>query len=187
MLCLPTSDDDGLITRVLSEIDIAQQSSDSTWSSVTVIVHTEDDDLFLPTGNTSISRFDSPNVSLATLSSSDLSATNVSNEMMFHDYRNDNGSTIVTDSVEESTDDVDDAEEIEKAGISQRLNGNKSKIQTHRFLPPRNLSSTFLERLMTITPLDYRYDVPTFFRHSYSYIFYYCTCTRHYVRTCMIL
>lgn len=160
MLCLPTSDEDGLITRVLSEIDIVQQSSNSMWNSMTVIVHTEDDDLFLPTGNTStISYFDNsarPNVSLTTLSSSNPSATNVSNEMIFH---NDNNSTIVTDSVEE-VENVEEAEEIEKAERKQILQQlrNKSKITHHRFLPPRNLSSTFLERLMTITPLDYRYD-----------------------------
>ncbi|KAK1126533.1 hypothetical protein K0M31_004166 [Melipona bicolor] len=166
VLCLPTSDEDGFITRVLSEIDIAQQSS----NSMTVIVHTEDDDLFLPTRNTSISYFDSarPNVSLATLSSFDPSATNVSDEMS---PRDDNSSTIVTDSVEEEVENVQEAEEMEKAEkmeILQRLR-NKSKI-THRFLPPRNLSSTFLERLMTITPLDYRYNVEKVFEGVERYI-----------------
>ncbi|XP_043529595.1 uncharacterized protein LOC122539063, partial [Frieseomelitta varia] len=169
VLCLPTSDEDGLITRVLSEIDIVQQSSNSMWNSMTVIVHTKDDDLFLPTRNTSISYFDSakPNVSLTTLSSSNPSATNVSNEMIFHD---DDNSTIATDSAEE-VENVEEAEEIEKAEekqILQRLR-NKSKI-THRFLPPRNLSSTFLERLMTITPLDYRYDVEKIFEGVERYI-----------------
>lgn len=155
VLCLPTSDEDGFITRVLSEIDIAQQSSNSMWNSMTVIVHTEDDDLFLPTKNTSISYFDSerlPNVSLATFNPS---ATNVSDETSLRD---DNNGTMVTDSVEEA----------EKIQILQRLR-DKSKI-THRFLPPRNLSSTFLERLMTITPLDYRYNVEKVFEGVERYI-----------------
>lgn len=159
VLCLPTSDEDGLMTRVLSEMDVVQQSSNSVWNSMTVIVHTEDDDLFLPTGNASISRFDSarPNVSLyaTTLSSSDPSATNVSDEMIFH---NDNDSAMVTDSVEnvENVEEAEGMEKAEKRQMLQRLR-NESKV-TRRFLPPRNLSSTFLERLMTITPFDYRYD-----------------------------
>ena len=95
LLCLPTSDDDQLMTRVLSEMDVVH----SVWNSMTLIVHTKDDDLFLPTGNAS-------------------SAANLADRM----------------------------EEAET---------------TRRFLPPRNLTSAFLQTLMTITPLDYRYASPT--------------------------
>ena len=42
---------------------------------------------------------------------------------------------------------------------------DKSKVN-NRFLPPRNLSSTFLERLLTITPLDYRYSCNLSFFYS---------------------
>lgn len=147
VLCLPTSDEDGLITRVLSEIDNVQQSSNSMWDSMTVIVHTEDDDLFLPSGNTSISYFDSAtsNVNtLATLTPLNLSdsALNVSYETTFDNY---DDSVTVADTLEE-------AEEQE----TRQRPWNKSKT-SNRFHPPRNLSSTFLERLITITPLDYRY------------------------------
>ncbi|XP_033351701.1 uncharacterized protein LOC117234512 isoform X1 [Bombus vosnesenskii] len=159
VLCLPTSDEDGLITRVLSEIDNVQQTSNSMWDSMTVIVHTEDDDLFLPPGNTSISYFDSAtsNVSLATLTSLNLSdsALNVSYETTFDDY---DDSVAVADTLEE-------AEEQE----TRQRPWNKSKT-SNRFHPPRNLSSTFLERLITITPLDYRYDVEKVFEGVERYM-----------------
>ncbi|OAD52258.1 Retinal guanylyl cyclase 2, partial [Eufriesea mexicana] len=144
VLCLPTSDEDGLMTRALSEIDIAQQSSNSIWNSMTVIVHTEDDDLFLPTRNTSFSHFDlATSISLATLSSSN--SSDIQDEAIFHNY--DDNVTA-------------DAEQVE---------GNKWK-RNNRFFPPKNLSSTFLERLLTITPLDCRYNVDKVFEGVESYM-----------------
>ncbi|KAK9293807.1 hypothetical protein QLX08_011361 [Tetragonisca angustula] len=104
LLCLPTSDDDQLMTRVLSEMDVVH----SVWNSMTLIVHTKDDDLFLPTGNAS-------------------SAANLADRM----------------------------EEAET---------------TRRFLPPRNLTSAFLQTLMTITPLDYRYDAEKVFEGVERYV-----------------
>lgn len=98
---------------------------------MTVIVHTEDDDLFLPSRNASFSHFDlATSISLATLSPSN--SSDMPDEAIFHSY--DDNVTA-------------DAEEVE---------GNKWK-RSNRFFPPKNLSSTFLERLLTITPLDYRY------------------------------
>lgn len=157
VLCLPTSDEDGLITRVLSEIDIVQHSFNSIRNSMTIIIHTKDDDFFLPIENTSISYFDpiTTSVSFATSSSSNLSVSNqvLPNEMTFNDY--DDNTTV-------------NMQEKERKEKFHQLR-DKSKVN-NRFLPPRNLSSTFLERLLTITPLDYRYDVEKVFEGIERYM-----------------
>ncbi|XP_026671236.1 uncharacterized protein LOC108627232 isoform X2 [Ceratina calcarata] len=155
VLCLPTSNDDGLMTRVLSELDAVQQSPNSAWNSMTVIVHTVDDDLFLPNGNVTTPRVDSATtVSFTTISSSNF--TNASNEISFDDYINVRGN----DEEEE-----EEEEDEQKLGQLQ----DKSKMN-NRYLPPNNLSSAFLERLLTITPLDYKYDVEKVFEGIERYI-----------------
>lgn len=120
---------------------------------MTIIIHTKDDDFFLPIENTSISYFDpiTTSVSFATSSSSNLSVSNqvLPNEMTFNDY--DDNTTV-------------NMQEKERKEKFHQLR-DKSKVN-NRFLPPRNLSSTFLERLLTITPLDYRYSCNLSFFYS---------------------
>ncbi|XP_076752601.1 retinal guanylyl cyclase 2 isoform X1 [Xylocopa sonorina] len=156
VLCLPPSDDDGLMSRVLFELDIEHRSSNSSWNSVTVIVHTEDNDLFLPNAMSVTSRFDAATTDARiVLSSSNFTASNVSYETRFDDY-------------EEDVTNVEEGDEAQSLRSHRQLL-NESKMN-NRFFPPKNLSSTFLNRLLTITPLDYRYDVEKVFEGIERYV-----------------
>ncbi|CAK9802664.1 Retinal guanylyl cyclase 2 [Anthophora quadrimaculata] len=158
VLCLPASDGNDLMIRVLTELDVAQQSSNFSSNSITVIVHTEDDGLFLPNntfGDTLISRFDSP----TSVPFPPVSSFNSSNSSAF-------GNVSDRDSPENSYE-TNTSDEVAEGGEGEGEGEGEGKA---RFFPPKNLSSTFLERLLTIIPLDHRYDAERVYQGVDRYV-----------------
>ena len=134
VLCLPASDE--LTSRVLNELDnSARQSSSSTsypgpWNSMIVVIHTEDDDLFLPR------LAPTAPISLADLTSlNNYSASNVSRQAL-------------------SDDDMYGVERIETREEAQQLRNEREKKETP--FPPKSISPAILEKLLIVTPLDGR-------------------------------
>ncbi|XP_015438494.1 PREDICTED: retinal guanylyl cyclase 2 [Dufourea novaeangliae] len=141
LLCLPTSDDNEITSRVLTELDDARKSLNLMRIPTTVIVHTKEDDFFLPESNSSVSHSDiTASISSANLTSSNVSLFNLSRETQ-----------EVKQEEEEKEKEEDEGE------------------RKSRYLPPKNLSSDFLKKLLIITPLDHRYDVEKVYEGTERY------------------
>ncbi|KYM85144.1 Retinal guanylyl cyclase 2 [Atta colombica] len=120
---------DEMTSRVLIELNVAWQTH--IQNSVILMVHTEDIDLFLP-------RNDSSPTSLSTDPST-----------LVH--------SAITQSSNFSTSNVTRAGPYATPERDERM--QKVQHTARRFVPPRNLSSTTIENLLVVTPLDQRYDV----------------------------
>ncbi|XP_011692309.1 PREDICTED: retinal guanylyl cyclase 2 [Wasmannia auropunctata] len=129
VLCLPLLDE--MTSRVLIELNVAWQTH--IQNSVILMIHTEDIDPFLPTDDSP-----APPTSLPTEPST-LARSAITQSSNF-------STSNVTRAGPYATPDRD-----ERMQMVQRT--------ARRFAPPRNLSSTTLENLLVIAPLDQRYDV----------------------------
>lgn len=117
---------DEITSRVLIELNVAWQTH--IQNSVILMIHPEDIDLFLPTD-------DSPPTSLPTDSST-----------LAH--------SAITQSSNFSTSNVTRAGSYATPETDERL--RRLQQSTRRFVPPRNLSSTTMENLLVVAPLDQR-------------------------------
>ncbi|XP_039308275.1 retinal guanylyl cyclase 2 isoform X2 [Solenopsis invicta] len=130
---------DEITSRVLIELNVAWQTH--IQNSVILMIHPEDIDLFLPTD-------DSPPTSLPTDSST-----------LAH--------SAITQSSNFSTSNVTRAGSYATPETDERL--RRLQQSTRRFVPPRNLSSTTMENLLVVAPLDQRYDVRRIFNGTQDY------------------
>ncbi|XP_024876241.1 retinal guanylyl cyclase 2-like isoform X1 [Temnothorax curvispinosus] len=120
---------DEMTNRVLIELNAAWQTH--IQNSVILMIHTEDIDLFLP-------RDDSPPTSPPTDPST-----------LAH--------SAITQSSNFSTSNVTRAGPYTTPERDERM--RRVQQTSRRFAPPRNLSSTTMENLLVVAPLDQRYDV----------------------------
>ncbi|XP_071631245.1 retinal guanylyl cyclase 2 isoform X1 [Temnothorax longispinosus] len=120
---------DEMTNRVLIELNAAWQTH--IQNSVILMIHTEDIDLFLP-------RDDSPPTSPPTDPST-----------LAH--------SAITQSSNFSTSNVTRAGPYTTPERDERM--RRVQQTPRRFAPPRNLSSTTMENLLVVAPLDQRYDV----------------------------
>lgn len=117
---------DEMTSRVLIELNVAWQTH--IQNSVILMIHTEDIDLFLP-------RDDSPPSSLPTDPST-----------LVH--------SAITQSSNFSTSNVTRADPYATPERDERM--QRMQHTARRFAPPRNLSSTMIENLLVVAPLDQR-------------------------------
>ncbi|XP_011882602.1 PREDICTED: retinal guanylyl cyclase 2 [Vollenhovia emeryi] len=120
---------DEMTSRVLIELNVAWQTH--IQNSVILMIHTEDIDLFLP-------RDDTPPTSPPTDPST-----------LAH--------PAITQSSNFSTSNVTRTGPHATPERDERV--RRVQQTTRRFAPPRNLSSTAIENLLVVAPLDQRYDV----------------------------
>ncbi|XP_078039827.1 retinal guanylyl cyclase 2 isoform X2 [Augochlora pura] len=183
LLCLPTSDDNEITSRVLAVLDAARKPSSTTWIATTMIVHTKDDDFFLPETNSSV-----PFDLTASISSENLTPSNHSFLNESDDYREpvslgayakqkdeeerEQREREETRGETEGPETVEETEGVEMYGERVETEAEVEqgrRRKKYRYLPPRNLSSDFLEKLVIITPLDHRYDVEKVYDGTETY------------------
>ncbi|XP_076640642.1 retinal guanylyl cyclase 2 isoform X3 [Halictus rubicundus] len=172
LLCLPTSDDNDITSRVLAELDGARKPSRTAGTTTTVIVHTKDDDSFLPNRKTKTNSLVSRFVATVSISSENVTSSNVSSLNESRDYH----SPGLHDAYAKQTSDeeIEEEEEEEMDGFGTEIETEAEAKETerkrkYRYLPPRNLSSDFLEKLLIITPLDHRYDAEKVYNGTETY------------------
>ncbi|KAG7199229.1 hypothetical protein KM043_018098 [Ampulex compressa] len=133
VLCLPVVDES--TSRILAELDIARQSHAA--KSVIVMIHTEDNDLFLPRSNSSIFSLGSPiPIPLANTMSSNFTTSNVS---------------------------------LVYSNVSSSSNAEGEIYPLRQFVPPKTLSSSTMDNLLAVTPLDQRYDIQKIYSGTEDY------------------
>ncbi|XP_012537181.2 retinal guanylyl cyclase 2 [Monomorium pharaonis] len=129
VLCLPLLDE--TTSRVLIELNVAWQTHNQ--NSVILMIHPEDIDLFVP-------RDDSPSASPLPTDSTTLAHSAITQSSNFSTS---NVTRAGSHAAPESAD--------------ERM--RRVQQPARRFAPPRNLSSTTMENLLVVAPLDQRYDV----------------------------
>ncbi|KYN04499.1 Retinal guanylyl cyclase 2 [Cyphomyrmex costatus] len=130
---------DEMTSRVLIELNVAWQTH--IQNSAILMIHTEDIDLFLP-----------KDVSPPTSHPIDPSTS-------VH--------SAITQSSNFSTSNVTHAGPYATPERGERM--QRVQQTARRFAPPRNLSSTTIENLLVVAPLDQRYDVKKIFNGTQDY------------------
>lgn len=162
VLCLPAFDDE-FTTRVLVELDDSVRLySDAASNSVILIVRAEDDYLFLPEWNSSMSRSEPVATTAAAAAAASSTILSLAANSTFSDLSYvSNASGRGPDETPFSASVVSDTGDDHERPRPEQTNGEREERpkkleRNERFSLLRNLSRVFLDRLLIITPLDRR-------------------------------